>query len=61
MDRIKEFSQALYLKLKKTYDQGVDENFLVLLVVVIVMMSFMTLMGQQLIALFSRIVAGLSF
>jgi hypothetical protein len=63
MDRIKEFSHALYLKLKKSYEQrgGLDENFLVLLLVVIVMMGVMTLLGQQLMALFSHIAAALSF
>ena len=61
MDRIREFSRALHHKLKKSYDQGVDENFLVLLVIVIVMMSVMTLMGQQLLALLTHIVAGLPF
>ena len=61
MDRIREFSNALFHKLKKTYDQGLNENFLVLLLVVIGMLSIMTLLGQQLIALFARIVAGLTF
>ena len=61
MDRIREFSHALFHKLKKSYEQGLDENFLVLLLVVIVMMSVMTLLGQQLIALFTRIVNELPF
>ena len=61
MDRIKEFSTALFLKLKKTYDQGVNENFLVLLLVVIGMLSIMTLLGQQMIDLFSRITDVLTF
>ena len=61
MDRIRAFSQALVLKLKKTYDQGIDENFLVFLVVMIVMISVLTLLGQQLITLFSRIADGLPF
>jgi len=61
LDQIRKFSHALFLKLKKSYEQGLDENFLVLLLVVIVMMSVMTLLGQQLIALFTRIVNELPF
>ena len=63
MDRIREFSHALYLKLKKSYEQrgGLDEKSLLFLMVMIVMISFMTLLGQQFMAFFIRIIDGLPF